>query len=123
MKDRPNAVELLRAMAETLTDEVVPATKGGAQHAARVVANLCRILEREWEAGNSGEAKTRDALVSLLGNSNSGSNSDSSSDSDLIAELDQRLKNSDEEFDAKAAEVLLADVRRRLAVDRPGYDS
>ncbi len=117
MKDRPDAVELLRAMAETLTDEVVPATKGGAQHAARVVANLCRILEREWMVGNTELAKTRDALVSLLGDS------DSDSDSDLVAELDLRLRNSEAEFDAKAAGVLLADVRRRLAVNRPGYDS
>ncbi len=115
MKDRPDAVELLRAMAETLTDEVVPATKGGAQHAARVVANLCQILEREWMVGNTEVAKTRDALVSLLG--------DSDSELDLVSELDLRLRDSDAEFDAKAAEVLLADVRRRLAVNRPGYDS
>jgi len=119
MKDRPDAVELLRAMAETLTDEVVPATKGGAQHAARVVANLCRILEREWMVGNTEVSQTRDELVSLLGDSDA----DSDSEMDLVAKLDLRLRNSDEEFDAKAAGVLLADVRRRLAVNRPGYDS
>lgn len=115
MTDRPDAARLLRAMAATLTEEVVPATTGGPQHAARVVANLCRILEREWTAGEEGEAEIRAALAALLGKSDSSS--------DVMSDLDERLRRSDEAFDAKAARILLTDVRRRLEINRPGYDS
>lgn len=45
--DRPTATELLEVIADTLRDEVVPATAPHAQHYARVAANLCQILARE----------------------------------------------------------------------------
>jgi hypothetical protein len=116
MIDRPDAATLLRAMSATLSDEVVPSARGPAQHAARVVANLCRILERELLAGGSdGNGSTRAALADLLGRSGSLE--------ELVQALDQRLQTSDERFDAAARAVLLADVRRRLAIDRPGYDA
>ena len=41
MIDRPDATLLLEAMAATLTDKVMPELSGGAQHQARIVANLC----------------------------------------------------------------------------------
>ena len=117
--DQPNAATLLRAMAATLTDQVLPETTGAAQHAARVVANLCRILEREWGADPSLESGTRAAVAALLG-----SDEESSAAPEGWAErLDERLRSSDPAFDAEALEVLLADVRRRLDVNRPGYNS
>ena len=45
MIDRPDATVLLEAMAATLTDKVMPELSGGAQHQARIVANLGQILE------------------------------------------------------------------------------
>lgn len=122
MIDRPDAARLLRAMAETLTEQVLPATRGGSQHAARVVANLCRILEREIEHGEEASEATRSELARLL-------DLDGSLP-ELARALDDRLRNDranppdgDPHFEARAHAVLLADVRRRLAIDRPGYDA
>jgi hypothetical protein len=42
---------------------------------------------------------------------------------ELVAELDRALKNGDEDFENRARRVLLDDVGRRLAIDRPGYDA
>lgn len=98
MNDQPPPVELLDAMARTLTNEVIPATEGPAQHSARVVANLCRILARELE--ESAAEPERAEAVSLL---------------------DQRLRDSTEAFDEEALPLLMADVERRLAISRPEY--
>ncbi|MGI9589922.1 MAG: DUF6285 domain-containing protein, partial [Myxococcota bacterium] len=67
MLDRPDAVTLLRAMAETLSTEVLPATGGVARHSVRVIANLCRILERELGEGREAPELARRALAELLG--------------------------------------------------------
>ena len=122
MIDRPDAARLLRAMAETLTEQVLPATRGGSQHAARVVANLCRILGREIEQGADAAETTRSELARLL-------DLDGSLP-ELALALDDRLRGDrtdaaegDPRFEARAHAVLLADVRRRLAIDRPGYDA
>ena len=115
MIDRPDAASLLRAMAATLTEEVVPASQGPAQHAARVVANLCRILEREWAAGSQPSEETQQALATLLGREGSLE--------ELVSKLDERLRTSDEAFDQHAHSIVFADIRRRLAIDRPGYDA
>jgi Domain of unknown function (DUF6285) len=118
MMDRPDATTLLRAMARTLSEEVVSAIAGGPQHAARVVSNLCEILAREWAPGSQGEEgkeAVREAIGSLLGQPDVSG--------DWAAILDDRLRSSDEIFDAQVREILLADARRRLAINRPGYDS
>ena len=124
MLDRPDATTLLKAMAETLSNEVLPATSGGTRHAVRVVANLCRILEREVVAGPAASEQTRQALADLL---------DDHADAtlpELVAKLDQALRDADSSsetddatFDSRARKVILADVERRLAIDRPGYAS
>lgn len=123
MIDRPDAATLLKAMAATLSDEVLPTTSGGTRHAVRIVANLCRILEREVVAGPAASEQTRQSLALLLDRD--------ATLPELVADLDRALQGSasiddttdDENFDARVREVLLADVERRLAVDRPGYAS
>jgi hypothetical protein len=117
MLDRPDAATLLRAMADTLSEEVLPATRGAASHSVRVVANLCRILEREVrDAGEAGAAARR-ALADLLGHEGSLE--------ELARELDARLERGgdDPDFEVRVRRVLLEDVRRRLAIDKPGYDA
>ena len=59
MLDRPDAATLLKAMAATLSDEVLPTTSGSARHSVRVIANLCLILEREVSTGASAAEQTR----------------------------------------------------------------
>ena len=122
MLDRPDAATLLKAMAATLSDEVLPTTSGGTRHAVRVVANLCRILEREVTAGPTASEQTRQALSELLDRD--------ATLPELIADLDRALCDSETgdasenaSFDARVREVILADVERRLAIDRPGYAS
>ena len=80
MVDEPDVKTLLEAMAATLTDQVVPSCAGGAQHAARVVANLCRIVARDLA---DDATDTTAALTALLG-------AEGSLD-DLAAVLDHRL--------------------------------
>ena len=107
MIDEPDAVTLLEAMARTLSDSVVPALSGGVQHEARVVANLCRILAREFTAPGADQA----ALATLLGHD--------AALPDLIAELDATIAAGDAPDGTLA--VLLADVVRRAEITKPGY--
>lgn len=107
MHDEPDAVTLLEAMATTLSDSVVPALSGGVQHEARVVANLCRILAREFaEAGPD-----RDMYAALLGHDGQLA--------DLAAELDHVIVSGKAPPETLA--VLLADVTRRAEITKPGY--
>ena len=108
MIDRPDATTLLEAMAATLTDKVMPELSGGAQHQARIVANLCRIVARDLA---DDATDTTAALAALLG-------SDGSLD-DLAVELDQRLAAG--ELLDEALPVLLADATHRAEVAKPGY--
>lgn len=117
MIDRPDAAQLLHAMADTLTRQVLPSTNGAARHAARVVANLCRILEREAGLGSEAAESARLDLVRLLDREGSLE--------ELVTHLDVSLREMNPEvdpgFETRAHTVLLDDVRRRLAIDQPGY--
>ena len=66
MQDRPTAAELLRDIANTLDERILPLLAGNDQHQVRVVANLCRILEREVRLGPELEAEERALLGQLL---------------------------------------------------------
>lgn len=128
MLDRPDAAALLHAMAETLSQEILPATRGGAQHSVRVIANLCRILEREVRAGPTPAERTREALAELLDRV-PGRVPDREGEErgleELARELDRRLATApaaDRELETRAHAVILEDIRRRLAIDRPGYE-
>jgi len=114
MIERPASAELLEAMARTLTDTVVPDCTGAPQHAARVVANLCRILAREAHAGTDGIETSISELQAWLG-------SDSADLNTLVAQLDSRLATSNDDEDGTLHRILLDDARRRLDVAKPGY--
>lgn len=92
--DRPTAVELLEIMAATLSETVIPATAPHAQHQARVVANLCRVLGRELAADET-------ATVSIPPS---------------LRDVD------DTAADAAYGDVLEL-VRAKLALNKPGYDT
>ena len=117
MLDRPDAATLLRAMADTLASEVLPTTDGVARHSVRVIANLCRILERELGEGREAPELARSALAELLGRDGTLE--------ELAQALDERLAANPDDlaFEDRARRVILADVRRRLAIDKPGYDA
>jgi len=92
--DRPTAGELLEIIAETLSDTVVPATAPHAQHQARVAANLCRILSRELAATGT------EAI-----------------------DLPESLLDTDDVTAEAAYDDVLALVRAKLDVAKPGYDA
>ena len=117
MQDRPTAAELLDTIAEVLETQVLAETEGGTQHAVRVAANLCRILERENRLGPEIEAREQQLLRALLG----------SDSEDLLAlnrALDLRLAlESDPAFAARAWKALVEIARDKLRVAKPGYDT
>ena len=90
--DRPTAVELLEIMAATLSETVVPATAPHAQHQARVVANLCRVLSRELAA-----------------------------DETVTVPIPPSLRDLDDVAADAAYGDVLELVRAKLAVNKPGY--
>jgi len=108
MIDRPDATVLLEAMAATLTDTVMPELSGGAQHQARIVANLCRVVARDLA---DDATDTTAALTALLGAKGSLD--------DLAAALDHHLAAG--ELLDEALPLLLADAARRAEVAKPGY--
>jgi hypothetical protein len=116
MGDQPSAEALLRAMAATLADQVVPNVSGGPRHSARVVANLCTILARELASPGPGEVdeQLRALLTDRVG-------ADVMSGHHLPALLDERLREGDEQFAVRALPILRLDVERRLAISKPSY--
>ena len=119
MQDRPTAPELLRDIAATLDERILPLLSGNEQHQVRVAANLCRILEREVRLGPDLEASERALLADLL--------PDQPGDAplaDLQAELARRVATVDDEhFLARAHGALVTMTRAKLAVNKPGYDT
>ena len=91
--DRPTAAELLDIMGETMSVSVVPATAPHAQHQARVVANLCRILARQLSA-----------------------------DTSLAISLPTTLLDVDDAAADAVYDDVLELVRSKLAINKPGYD-
>ncbi len=114
---RPDADELLDAVAALLEDEVIAAVPPHLQHQVRVAANLCRILQREVRLAPANDAAEHGRLVDLLGH-----------DGELVAlraELAARLDDPaplDADTDRAVRAALMATLRADLAVAKPGYD-
>ena len=107
MIDRPDAAVLLEAMAATLTDTVMPELSVGAQHQARIVANLCRIVARDLA---DDATDTTAALTALLGAEGSLN--------DLAAVLTTASPQANLD---EALPLLLADAARRAEIAKAGY--
>lgn len=86
-------------MAMTMSETVVPATAPQARHQARVVANLCRILSRELGAQDDVSTSTKPSVID-----------------------DRSLVTCDDATAAAAHAELVAAVRKKLAINKPGYD-
>lgn len=119
MQDRPTAAELLRDIAATLDERILPLLSGNEQHQVRVAANLCRILEREVAMGPGLESEERALLRDLLPDAAPDATLD-----ELNAELARRIATVDDRrFLARAHAALLTTTRGKLAVNKPGYDA
>jgi len=118
MHQPPSAADLLRTVAETLIDDVVPATTGPAQHQARVAANIASIVARELELGPDVRAR-EDQLLREIGGA-AVNNADELSAA--VAEL-LRSGAADTESEHDRVRALLTEiVRGDLSIAKPGYD-
>jgi len=127
MQDRPTAAELLGDIAELLEGETLQATTGALRHEIRVAGNLCRILAREVAQAPAAEECERELLAELLGQA-----VDGRSTAELNALVAERLDgepashasdSDDPDFERDAWRAIVAIVRSKLAIVKPGHDS
>ncbi len=104
----PTAAELLEAVREYLTGDVMAATDGRVRFHARIAANAVAMIERELVLGPGQQRAHRQRLADL------GFDSDRS-----LAVAIRRGELDDRFADVKAA--VLASVLAKLAVANPGY--
>jgi hypothetical protein len=125
MQDRPDAAELLEAVAEYLFAELRPEVPREQRFKVLVAANVCAVVAREIEAGEAPDREDLELFRELLGEEG-----DAPSDPDQLAEearqaaadLAARLRSG--ELDERLDELtprLAEHVRRKLDVARPGY--
>jgi len=115
--DRPNAAELLEAIATLLEQEVMPAVGGGGlEYRVRVAVNLARILEREERLGPAALERERVLLEPLVG---AGGDLEELN-TRLVAKL--RSGEADADFERRALAALSEIARAKLAIARPGYE-
>ena len=97
-QDRPDAPELLAALARYLLEDLLPDAPAGERFRLRVAANTCSILAREWEAGPG--------------------RPDRGAQRELARAI--RAGERDARWDETVAE-LRAEVHAKLAVSHPGW--
>ena len=117
MHQPPSAADLLRTVADTLADDVVPATSGPAQHQARVAANIASIVARELELGP--EVRSREHDLLRIGGEEIGDEADLAAA--VAAALRKGSADSDEEHE-RVRTLLTEIVRGDLSISKPGYD-
>jgi hypothetical protein len=101
VQDRPDAPELLAAIARWLYDDVRPTLPREQRFNALVAANACAILAREWTADGPGVP-------------------DRSAQRELARAI--RAGDWDDRWD-DVLERVRDDVRAKLNVAHPGYDA
>jgi hypothetical protein len=126
-QDRPDAVELLEAVAEFLFADVREWAPREKRFQVLVAANVCAVVVRELRAGDQPLREDWALFNELLGEPAA----DPPDDDELAGEVGRarealaakvRAGELDERLD-ELTERLRDHVRRKLAVARPGYDS
>jgi hypothetical protein len=125
-QDRPEAPELLEALAEYLFAEVREAVPREERFRVLVAANLCAVLAREWRAGEVPLRQDLELFAAILGDP-----APAVSDADqlrvAVRGAERRLcealgSGAMDDRLGEVAEQLRPHVRRKLDVARPGYD-
>jgi hypothetical protein len=115
VQDRPDAPELLDAVAEYLFAELRPETPKEQRFRVLVAANVCTVVARELRAGDEPDRADAALFSELLGERVSDPRRGA-------AELARRLRSGD--LDDRLDELsgsLAEHVKRKLAIARPGY--
>jgi hypothetical protein len=114
MQDLPDPVDLVRTVAATLRERLMPQLEGSAAFEARVAANALDLVARQLAQAAAAEVAERDRLEALLGIGGSLLQ--------LNAELCRRIADGAIGIeDAKLQAHLWATTLDKLAVDQPGY--
>jgi hypothetical protein len=114
VQDRPTAEELVVAVREFLTHDVMPATDGRVRFHARVATNVLGMVERELSLGAALKDAERTRAVALLGHDGELE--------DLERELAAGIRMG--AFDDRLDEVrshVRATVREKLLIANPRY--
>lgn len=117
MSDRPDARELVDAVARWLTEEHAPTLDGGARFQALVAAQALAIAGRELDLAAGHAAADAAAFEPLV------PGTDARDPSAVPRALAEALRAGEHDADLDAVTAVLREhVRRKLAVARPGYD-
>ena len=109
-QDRPEAPELLEAVAEYLFAELRPEVPSEQRFRVLVAANVCAVVARELRAGDAPTIADDELFAELLGGEGG------------APELALRIRAG--EFDERMDELadrLAEHVARKLEIARPGY--
>ncbi len=126
-QDRPDAAELLEAVAEYLFAELRPEVPDAQRFRVLVAANVCAVVARELRLGDEPLAEDLALFRELLGEPDA----EQPKEAELAEavrtaerELAQRVRSGelDDRLD-QLSERLREHVRRKLDVARPGYSS
>ena len=126
MLDRPDAAELLEAMAAFLSEEVVPAFEGRKRFHALVAANVAQVLAREARLAPAHVDVEIRELWDLLGR---GGTPPAGGDRRELArslseELCARIERGDADespWRGRVLAFLKASIGRRLEIDNPNF--
>jgi hypothetical protein len=110
----PSAADLLRTVADTLTEEIVPALDGPAQHRARVAASIVEIVAREIDLGPAVRAAEAVNLRAIAG--------DADADPAAVAVALRAGAADDPAEHARVRDLLIGIARGDLSIAKPGYD-
>ncbi len=112
--DRPDARELVDAVAAWLAYDLAPGLEAGPRFQAMVAAQGLAIASRELALADEHAALDAAAFAPLVPGADPG---------DLRRALAEAIAAGDHDDDLTAiAAVLREHVRRKLAIARPGYD-
>jgi Domain of unknown function (DUF6285) len=123
-QDRPEAPELLDAVAEFLFAQVRPAVPSELRFRTLVAANVCAVVARELRAGEQPLSEDLDLFVAL--GADGGEEEEPLAERVRAAEADLAARLRAGELDGRleeTADALRAHVARKLDVARPGYDA
>jgi hypothetical protein len=123
-QDRPEAPELLDAVADFLFAQVRPAVPSELRFRTLVAANLCAVVARELRAGERPLREDLELFASL--GAEAGAEEAPLADRVRAAEADLAARLRAGELDGRLEETagaLRAHVARKLGVARPGYDA
>jgi len=109
-QDRPDAPDLLEAVAEYLFAELRPEVPREQRFRMLVAANVCAVVAREIRAGEAPKLADDELFRELLGGEGG------------APELARRIREGDfdDRFD-ELSERLAEHVARKLEIARPGY--